>query len=262
MFFDDYAWNSVEIIDVFKVKSGSAGRKIETCGNTAVSQLGFKLDGDTEIFYGGEKINFYSGSVLYLPKEQRNDIDYCKTILSRGASLCVFFDSQKNLPPKPLLFPECGAGIREMFLKLLARYGNPGENTFSHMSVFFEILSELRKKSSAVSPENDMALAVDYMTKHVADGYIDFQIPADMYGISVDCFRRKFKQAYKLSPLQYYSAARIRLIKNLIRDSRAPFTDIAKMCGFSDLNYFSRFFKKHAGMSPSEYRLVVSARHL
>ena len=30
-------------------------------------------------------------------------------------------------------------------------------------------------------------------------------------------------------------------------------TDIAYKCGFNDVNYFSRFFKKHTGISPSKY---------
>ena len=98
-----FDWSSVNIIDVFCVNSGAAGTKINDKGQNGFHQIGLKIGGNTEIFYNGEKLNFCDKSVLYLPKENRSDIDYNKTIISEGKSICIFFTSALPLPPKPIL---------------------------------------------------------------------------------------------------------------------------------------------------------------
>lgn len=65
---------------------------------------------------------------------------------------------------------------------------------------------------------------------------------ADMQKMSVDCFRHKFKKLYNIPPLQYYNEIKLQKIKQLICQSEHTLTQIAEMTGFSDLNYFSRFF--------------------
>lgn len=82
-----FDWSSIKIIDVFCVNSGAAGTKINDKGQNGFYQIGLKIGGNTEIFYKGEKLNFRDKSILYLPKENRSDIDYNKTIISQGKSI-------------------------------------------------------------------------------------------------------------------------------------------------------------------------------
>jgi AraC family transcriptional regulator, transcriptional activator of pobA len=42
--------------------------------------------------------------------------------------------------------------------------------------------------------------------------------------------------------------------KRLLRYSDLPVTEIAYRLNFEDPSYFSRFFKKYTGFSPSEFR--------
>ena len=48
-----------------------------------------------------------------------------------------------------------------------------------------------------------------------------------------------------------------RLDKQILRliaeDARIPFLEVARACGFEDNSYFSRFFKKETGMTPSQF---------
>lgn len=46
-------------------------------------------------------------------------------------------------------------------------------------------------------------------------------------------------------------------VKVLLKEKQYSVSDIAFECGFDDLSYFGRFFKKHTGLSPIQYRNVI-----
>ena len=56
----------------------------------------------------------------------------------------------------------------------------------------------------------------------------------------------------------YVSLIRIGKAKRLLdTNPEKPIGDIAEECGFDDLAYFSRLFKRTCDMSPSQYRRRV-----
>ncbi|MBQ8758766.1 MAG: hypothetical protein IJZ20_03640, partial [Clostridia bacterium] len=101
--FEKYDWSSIKLLDVCGVKA-SKGHKSKSFGDTGFYQIGIKFTGSTEIFYNGERIMYDDGCVIYLPKEKRADVPYNKTILENGTGVCIFFDSEKELPHKPMRF--------------------------------------------------------------------------------------------------------------------------------------------------------------
>lgn len=52
----------------------------------------------------------------------------------------------------------------------------------------------------------------------------------------------------------YISSARIAEAKRILTSTAIPINQINEMVGISDYNYFSKFFKMHAGISPRKYR--------
>jgi AraC-like DNA-binding protein len=67
-------------------------------------------------------------------------------------------------------------------------------------------------------------------------------------------FIRSFKRAYGRTPQNYRIHYLILQAKSLLSDTRLSVSGIANICGYSDQYYFSRLFKKHTGVTPSEYR--------
>lgn len=68
-------------------------------------------------------------------------------------------------------------------------------------------------------------------------------------------FIRTFRQAFGVSPNQYMQQERIKKAQSLLLSTKLSITEIASQCGFSDLQYFSRTFKRMAGKAPSIFRL-------
>ena len=53
---------------------------------------------------------------------------------------------------------------------------------------------------------------------------------------------------------------KITVAKQLIRENQMNFTQISDFLGYSSIHYFSRQFKKIAGMTPTEYVTSIKAR--
>ena len=72
--------------------------------------------------------------------------------------------------------------------------------------------------------------------------------------LSTSHFARAFKKQYKISPIQYLLSVRIEKAKTLLEETNLKVGDIASSVGFSAQQRFNDIFKKHLGVSPSEYR--------
>ena len=65
---------------------------------------------------------------------------------------------------------------------------------------------------------------------------------------------RSFAKACGTSIIDYFAKMKINEAKRLIRESKYNFFEISEMLMFSNSHYFSTIFKKHTGMTPSQYK--------
>ena len=83
---------------------------------------------------------------------------------------------------------------------------------------------------------------------------VDIPWLAEQCNMSQTYFRRLFHDLYGVSPKQYILSVRLRWAKTMLKSTGDSVTEIAKSCGFDNVYYFSRAFRIHEGVSPSEYR--------
>ncbi|HYF50610.1 MAG TPA: AraC family transcriptional regulator [Planctomycetota bacterium] len=72
--------------------------------------------------------------------------------------------------------------------------------------------------------------------------------------VSADYLRQLFRREYGIAPMRYLLSKRIEIARELLGLTQLPIGDIAARCGFNDVFYFSRAFKKIMGMPPRDYR--------
>ena len=73
-------------------------------------------------------------------------------------------------------------------------------------------------------------------------------------GYSPNYLGNAFKRAYGLSIADYIGRVRVAEAKRLMDQTDLMVYEIAFRVGFDDQHYFSKTFKKYAGVTPSEYR--------
>ena len=92
-----------------------------------------------------------------------------------------------------------------------------------------------------------------YIEEHLSE---DVPLPAlaELVGLSPYHFARAFKQSFGLPPHRYLTSRRIEKAKSLLARPAVSVTQIGFDLGFSEVNSFTNAFRKHAGLSPTEYR--------
>ncbi|MBN1669698.1 MAG: helix-turn-helix transcriptional regulator [Kiritimatiellae bacterium] len=85
---------------------------------------------------------------------------------------------------------------------------------------------------------------------------------ADGAGLSVGYFTRAFKARFGLSPISYQQRLRIDAARNLLLSTSLLSKEIAWRTGFEDEYFFSKTFKKLAGVSPRAFRKAGRASAL
>lgn len=70
---------------------------------------------------------------------------------------------------------------------------------------------------------------------------------------------KRFAKACGYSIIDYYNMMKIGEAKRLIREGRHNFFEISEMLMFSNSHYFSTMFKKHTGMTPTQYKHSIKS---
>ncbi len=91
-----------------------------------------------------------------------------------------------------------------------------------------------------------------YMKKNI-DQQITIDDLAKNVHFSSYHFIKAFKRYMQLSPMEYLQKIRLNYAVNYLAEGKS-ITDTAYLCGFNNISYFIRVFKRHYNMTPKAYQ--------
>ncbi|MBM7568812.1 response regulator [Paenibacillus sacheonensis] len=113
--------------------------------------------------------------------------------------------------------------------------------------------------SSPIREENRTEHAnLKEIVKHIQEQYrtdISIQSISKRFFMNANYLSQLFKREMKVTFTDYLTKVRIQQAKVLLRDSGLSIGEVAEHVGFRDYFYFIRTFKKHARLTPRQYRL-------
>ena len=95
--------------------------------------------------------------------------------------------------------------------------------------------------------------SVRYIRTHLSSSIVVEDL-ASRACLSADHFIRLFKQTMNCTPMQYVNTKRIEKAQLMLYSKDTSIKNIAFELGFDDVSYFTRVFKRIAGVTPNEYR--------
>ena len=148
-----------------------------------------------------------------------------------------------------------GNQIRQMHIAYMTKPVNYRTICEEHLRIIVQYTLSQLKENLAISPYvNRFACE---LASRASDCSFKISDLKKTVPFTFDHFRLLFKNAMGCTPIEYLNRIRISNAKELLDHqyygSGLSVANIAMMSGYSDPLYFSRCFKKHTGMAPSEW---------
>lgn len=95
--------------------------------------------------------------------------------------------------------------------------------------------------------------AIRYLEHHIHEE-VTVKKMAEIAGYHPNYFTKLFQQNFGISPVQFIVRKKTELASKQLCSTQIAISVIAESLGFNSQFYFSNFFKKQTGMTPTEYR--------
>lgn len=236
-------------------------------------QLLYVVSGKTHFFFGRKERIVTAGHMVLIQPRQEQRYDYYGE--EKPEVYWVHFTGSdvKNILRKyqiPMDDPVFYSGasstytyiFKEMINELQTCRTGFEELLSMYLRQIFLLVQRTRqeqKPSVSTYIQEEMEYARRYFNEHYNEP-ISIQDYAESRNMSVCWFQRNFKQIVNHTPMQYLLTIRVNNAASLLETTDYSMAEISAIVGYEDPLYFSRLFRKLKGMSPSEYRKLVSQK--
>ena len=147
--------------------------------------------------------------------------------------------------------------LYKAFLHLFETYKK--KDKYSLLSDFFHLMTVLRegnpiKSSLEHESKNDLFVRMEnYIKMHIMENIKATDI-ANFLHLDRCYFSTIFKKHFKMPPYAYIKQQKLFRAEILLRTTNYSVQEIATLLSFSDIYAFSAFFKKHYGVSPTQFK--------
>ena len=203
---------------------------------------------------GGETIPVGPGDMVCIPPHT----------LHRDSSLEPRINAVLHLPPSQYLafpgyrvFHDGEHYFQNLFDLAYDAYLNRYPNAAALISALGEAMFQLLRSwgYGAAPPSGAVAQVQHAILDGFSDPHFDLAALVRSSGYNANYFRRLFKAAYGMPPLEYLNHVRIEHAKSQMRFYGRLFSvqELGRNVGFEDPAYFSRLFRRAEGCSPTQY---------
>lgn len=122
-------------------------------------------------------------------------------------------------------------------------------------AIIVKLCREYQATSNKTTPQklDQFGKAMAFIEKHYSSP-IQLKEIAQVAAVSERHLVRMFNESFHITPKRYINQLRLNKAMYLLNINTLPIKEIAFMCGFNDVNYFSTRFLSFTGKTPSQYR--------
>ena len=241
---------SVENIDIVNVTRGKGYRHSYRNGRIKHGFI-YVVKGtilDTFLAVENEDLYLHPGDLVFIPK----DCAYYGTYLEENTEIKIIqFDlACGTLPaylssPVKIELPNVGESI-DAFFKA------PDSHPFYHLSCMYHLLWQV---DDCLSRMPVKYRRLQPALQRISDCYQENEkvsYYARLCGMSEVHFRRLFREYTGRSPIEYRNDIRLHNARALLQSAEFNVSEAAETCGFTNLSFFIRLYKKKYGYTPKK----------
>ena len=203
------------------------------------------LEGEFEFSFDGKINSARVNDIVFFPKNMR----FSRRVIEPLKCLYIQADSAFDLLNGGLLKTSDTTRQNNTVLHLKEAVINADGYLINHYVNDILILAESGHHFS-----NKYVNAVtDYINRNYALP-LTLEELAKVANMSKQGLISAFKRSIGKTPIEYLNLVRLQNSKELLKNTDNSVGEIAELCGFSNVYYFSNIFKKHIGISPNMFR--------
>lgn len=256
MLFEKERFNISKVSNVLYYAPKSLRHKYH--GNLAFYELTYYIKGDSIVTFNGKKIHMNAGDILYLPKGVEDD-NYTVCASQEFALYNIYFDTDEEMPREPIRITPKNEDFKGMYERIFHTWADKKEGYYYKvMQQAYEIFGLVRRVQLGYAPKGRFHRLVpseEYMASHFDEVNFNFKACVELSGLSYSYFKKLFVEKHGCPPVKYVTKLKIKRACELLQTGKFGISEIASMCGFENVYYFSNVFKKQVGVSPTNYKL-------
>jgi AraC family transcriptional activator of pobA len=277
-------WHDSLHVESISLRSGAYNWEIAAHRHDGLLQMLYLQSGEGEVLLDNQRVAVKAPCLLYIPEQivhgfawhgrveghvitaVQHPLESIVQVLSPGLlphiqKACVVALPQWEPADNPL---------EPLYRALYGEYHGRGrEHTACSMSLLLALVIQMLRLSEYThdlqAPRHDrrsqQVIAFRELVNRHFREHLSLHDYANSLGITVVTLGRLCHEQLGMTPMTLINARLILEAKRELAHSAQSVKQIAHGMGFSDVGYFSRFFRKHAQRSPSEFRLQAQAQH-
>ncbi|MCL2188785.1 MAG: AraC family transcriptional regulator [Defluviitaleaceae bacterium] len=257
MLYDDFN-NAVPVMEYFNYRVNTPAWQIEPA-QTDFIDISYVINGRAEYTIDGRIYTVNAGDLLCIPAGSSRSAISNEPEKFAGFAANFFMRSAEGADvtiPLPLISP---IGIHEdvisLYKKLNVEWLRRSPGYTMRVRAFF--MTILQRYMAMLVYEVDtyrfdprVKTAIRYITDHYSEPMHITQV-AHAVSLNPVYFGALFKKETQVSFRDYLNMIRLNQAEDMLRTGEWNVTEVALRCGFGDVFYFSRLYKKHKGVPPS-----------
>lgn len=206
----------------------------------------FSSDGAEELYVGAGEVLFIPQNTVYtgIYQEENTRIRIVQFDLLCGE--LPFYLSK----PVKISLPNAAELIEAFFEpmeeKRIKNY------SFYYLSRLYDLLWRIDERESTLPSRYKKLRSALFEIKQNWNENKPVSYYADICGMSQVHFRRLFKEYTGLSPMVYRNSLRLEEARSKLQSGEYNVSEVAELCGFSSVPFFTRSYKKKYGYSPKK----------
>lgn len=223
----------------------------------------FLLEGEVLADVGGKPFLSRGGQFLLIPANTPFSINYYKDLVGYTGCFNLSFLRDVSHPCltcadtvlHTFWFDEA-AFIAELLDRVMAAFARDDEGYVSRAFdlILYGLHSPAEEKAH---PLVNRFMGMIFDRSQVLDTVSGY---AERLGISASYLNKLVRTQTRHSAMDWVEIARINWAKCLLKDRSVPVSEVSFAIGIDDPSYFTRFFRKVTGMTPSQFRQQVDKK--
>ena len=229
-------------------------------------ELLFFVGDGCEMCCDGEKIRVYKDDLVVVNSNEIHSFTSPGTV--EHFFVLIWPEFFKDVDFENVILKMCvrnDSFVKQCILNMYREYTEKGTGYDMQIKAYaYSLMAHLKKNyTKEIISERDLKLKntkmthlneiLDYISKNYKENITTASI-ADRCYLNKSYLCRFFKKNMGMSLTEYINKIRVEKAAVLLKNTDESITDIALNVGFSDLNYFSRIFKKVMNCTPKEYK--------